>query len=281
MTEQPPTAAAVLGAAPAGTTGAPLPTIGVDPGQTWTAAVLRVGGQAVHGWTIGPTDKWGTVRRELLNEVDNWDAFSRYVLRLVDALDELTRYAEQTFGEVRVAVEIPHVPVGFQEAATPRRFQRMRLCDWVIPRQVAAAVLGQYPEAKIIAPDGHGSRPVEEYPGSYAERAHRTGASTKPLAVTATTNGPRTTSPAWPRCFPAHRSRRICGRRRDRSPRRGARAGGRAPAAGGTRPTRTAHQERGRADAGGRADDGRLRCGKVHARRGPGPPAGRRRGDLL
>lgn len=139
------------------------PTIGVDPGQTWTAAVLRVGGYGVHGWTMGPTDKYGVVRRELLNETDNWDAFSRYVLRLVDALDDLVQYAEQTYGEVRVAVEVPHVPIGFQEGA-PRRFQRMRLCDWIIPRQVASAVLGQYPEAKAIVPDKYGGRPAEEYP---------------------------------------------------------------------------------------------------------------------
>src|SRR4051794_11983035 len=109
----------------------PLATIGVDPGQTWTAAVLRVADFGVHGWTIGPTDQHGTVRRDLLNALDNWDAFSRYVVRLVDALDELVGYAERTYGEVRVAVEVPHVPVGFADGGA-RRFQRMRLCDWVM-----------------------------------------------------------------------------------------------------------------------------------------------------
>jgi hypothetical protein len=141
----------------------PLATIGVDPGQTWTAAVLRVADFGVHGWTIGPTDQHGTVRRDLLNALDNWDAFSRYVVRLVDALDELVSYAERTYGEVRVAVEVPHVPVGFADGGA-RRFQRMRLCDWVMPRQVASAVLGQYPEARTVEPDGHGARPAGEYP---------------------------------------------------------------------------------------------------------------------
>ena len=42
------------------------PTIGVDPGQTWTAAVLRIGDHAEHGWTMGPVDKFGTVRRDAL-----------------------------------------------------------------------------------------------------------------------------------------------------------------------------------------------------------------------
>ena len=65
------------------------PTIGVDPGQTWTAAVLRIGGHADHGWTIGPVDKFGTVRRDALNQVDNWDHFALYVRRLRQGLDEL------------------------------------------------------------------------------------------------------------------------------------------------------------------------------------------------
>jgi hypothetical protein len=141
----------------------PLATIGVDPGQTWTAAVLRVGDAGVHGWTMGPVDRFGVVMRAALNEVDDWEAFGRYVARLVDGLVELADFAAAQYGEVRVGVEVPHVPSGFQPGSS-RKYQRMPLRDWVIPRQVAAAVLGQFPEAKVVRPDGHGARPASEYP---------------------------------------------------------------------------------------------------------------------
>src|SRR5262245_7966402 len=85
---------------PPATAPAVPPTIGVDPGQTWTAAVLRVGDTAVHGWTMGPVDQAGTVRRDALNEVDAWDAFVRYAARLVAGLDELADYATTRWGEV-------------------------------------------------------------------------------------------------------------------------------------------------------------------------------------
>ncbi|HEX4702333.1 MAG TPA: hypothetical protein VH352_09430 [Pseudonocardiaceae bacterium] len=139
------------------------PTIGVDPGQTWTAAVLRIGEHADHGWTIGPVDKFGTVRRDALNEVDNWDHFALYLRRLREALDELVDYTVRRFGEARVAIEVPGVPIGYQNNGV-RKFQRMPIRDWVIPRQVAAAVLGAYPEAKVIRPDGYGRRPLSDYP---------------------------------------------------------------------------------------------------------------------
>ncbi|NRN70826.1 hypothetical protein GC106_81000 [Kibdelosporangium sp. 4NS15] len=140
-----------------------MPCIGVDPGQTWTAAVLRVGGFGEHGWTMGPVDKYGVIRRDALNEVDAWDAFALYIVRLVDALDALVEYAVTRYGEVRVGVEVPLVPVGWRPGSV-KRFQQLPMRDWLIPRQVAAAVLGQYPEAKVIRPDGFGSRPASEYP---------------------------------------------------------------------------------------------------------------------
>lgn len=139
------------------------PTIGVDPGQTWTAAILRIGDHADHGWTLGPVDKFGTIRRDALNEVDNWDDFARYVRRLRDALDELVDYTVRRFGEARVAIEVPGVPIGYQPGSA-RKFQRLPLRDWVIPRQVAAAVLGGYPEAKVVRPDGYGRRAAGTYP---------------------------------------------------------------------------------------------------------------------
>jgi hypothetical protein len=142
----------------------PVPTIGVDPGQTWTAAVLRVGDAAVHGWTMGPVDRFGTVVRDALNEVDNWDAFARYTARLIAGLDELVDYARTRWGEIRVGIEVPGVPIGWQPGSHPQKFQRLPMRDWLIPRQVAAVVLGAYPGARLIRPDGMGRRPALEYP---------------------------------------------------------------------------------------------------------------------
>jgi hypothetical protein len=139
------------------------PTIGVDPGQTWTAAVLRVGDAPVHGWTMGPVDRFGVVIRGALNQVDNWDAFARYAARLIAGLDELAAYANGRWGEVRVGIEIPGVPIGWQPGSAPK-FQRLPMRDWLIPRQVAAAVIGAYPAARLIRPDGLGRRPAGQYP---------------------------------------------------------------------------------------------------------------------
>lgn len=140
-----------------------LPCIGVDPGQTWTAAVLRIGTFGAHGWTIGPADRHGVIRRDALNEVDAWDAFALYIARLAEALDTLVEYAVGQYGTVRIGVEVPHVPVGWQPGSATR-FQRLPMRDWIVPRQVAAAVFGLYPDAKVVRPDGFGSRPATAYP---------------------------------------------------------------------------------------------------------------------
>lgn len=140
------------------------PTIGVDPGQTWTAAVLRVGDSAVHGWTLGPVDRSGTVRRDALNDVDAWDAFGRYADRLITGLDELVEYARARWGEVRIGVEVPGVPIGWQDGGGHPKFRRLPMRDWVVPRQVAASVLGAFPHARLIQPDHLGRRPAGEYP---------------------------------------------------------------------------------------------------------------------
>lgn len=145
---------------------APVPTIGVDPGQTWTAAVLRVGEAGVHGWTLGPRDRFGVLRRDSMNKVDDWENFRLYVERLVAALDQLADYATSRYGSVRIGVEVPHVPISWRPNESPRnpRFPRLPMRDWVIPRQVSSAVLGAFPTARVVHPDGHGSRPATEYP---------------------------------------------------------------------------------------------------------------------
>jgi hypothetical protein len=95
--------------------------------------------------------------------VDNWEHFALYAHRLRRALDELVDWAVGRFGEVRVAVEVPGVPIGYQ-AGSGSKFQRLPLRDWIVPRQVAAAVLGGFPEAKVVRPDGYGRRRLGEYP---------------------------------------------------------------------------------------------------------------------
>lgn len=142
------------------------PTIGVDPGQTWTAAVLRVGDYAAYGWTMGPTAPSGEVLRGALNDPDNWIAFARYTQRLTTALDELVAYAHQEYGEVRIGIETPVLPIGYRtdKTAGHPKFQRLAPKDWIVTRQVAAAVLGAYPTARVVTPDKLGRRPAAEYP---------------------------------------------------------------------------------------------------------------------
>ena len=157
-----------------------LAVIGVDPGQTWTAAVLRVGDFAEHGWTMGPVDRFGQLERGALNEVDDWAAFSRYVDRLRRALDELVDYAVHRYGAVRLGVEVPHVPIGWRPGSN-KKFNALPMRDWVVPRQVTAAVLGAYPEARLVTPDGHGGRPAGEYPAEVrGSRPHGWGPNETP-----------------------------------------------------------------------------------------------------
>lgn len=150
-----PASAAAAGTVPA--------TIGVDPGQKWTAAVLRVGDFAEHGWTVGPVNRNGLPDRAVLDDVDDWDSFARYIRRLLAALDDLVEYAADRHGAVRVGIEVPRVPIGWTPGAYSK-FNRMRAVDWILPKQVAAAVLGAYPESRLVLPDHLGRRPAGEYP---------------------------------------------------------------------------------------------------------------------
>jgi hypothetical protein len=125
--------------------------------------VLRVGDAAVHGWTLGPVDLAGRVDRLALDNEDDWAAFIRYSARLAEALDVLVDYADARWGRVRVAVEVPRVPIGLLPGA-PARYHRIPLRDWLVPRHVAAAVIGRYPTAVPVIPEGHGRHPARLYP---------------------------------------------------------------------------------------------------------------------
>lgn len=136
-----------------------VPTIGIDPGSKWTAAVLRVGNAAITGWTLGPVDRLGRPDRHALNNPDDWPAFSRYTNRLISHLEELVAYAEAVYGAVRIAIEIAVVPSGWQPTGGGKN--RLPLADVLLPRMIAAAVLGAFPDARLVPPDKYGSRAAE------------------------------------------------------------------------------------------------------------------------
>jgi hypothetical protein len=133
-----------------------VPTIGIDPGSKWTAAVLRVGEYAVTGWTLGPVNRNGVLDRDALMDPDNWDAFARYVNRLISHIEELVSYAEQQYKGVRVAVEVALIPVSWQPGN--RGKSKLPLVDVLIPRQIVSAVIGAFPNARLVPPDNYSSR---------------------------------------------------------------------------------------------------------------------------
>ena len=136
-----------------------IPAVGVDPGSRWTGAVLRVGDVAVTGWTLGPVNRLGQRDRAALDNVDNWEAFRRYVDRLIAHLDDLVTYGETEYGPVRIAVEVPHTPIGWQ--AGNRGTNKLPLNDVFLPRQIASALIGCYPNAVLVPPGKYGQRADE------------------------------------------------------------------------------------------------------------------------
>ncbi len=142
---------------------AALPVIGIDPGARWTAAVLRVGDHPVNGWTYGPVNRLGELDAAALSNPDDWAAFGRYAGRVLDALGQLVTEAEKQHGAVRVAIEALNVPVGWRSVGHGR-YNRLPLVDWLTPCRMVAAVLGAYPDARLVLPDQLGRRPAEDYP---------------------------------------------------------------------------------------------------------------------
>ncbi|MGH3574118.1 MAG: hypothetical protein ACRDUW_20235 [Pseudonocardiaceae bacterium] len=149
--------------APAPIPAAALAVIGIDPGARWTAAVLRVGDHPVHGWTLGPVNRLGELDVAALDNPDDWAAFGRYAGRVLDALGQLVTEAEQHHGAVRVAIEAMNVPVGWRSVGHGR-YNRLPLADWLTPTRTVAAVIGAYPDARLVLPDKLGRRPADAYP---------------------------------------------------------------------------------------------------------------------
>ncbi|MFI0425111.1 hypothetical protein [Spongiactinospora sp. 9N601] len=139
----------------------PVPAVlGIDPGRRWTAGVLRAGDTALHGWTLGPVDASGHPDPTGADSVHDLAAWGRYMVRIIDAIeDTIARHKAGAYaapgGPVVLAVEMVVPPGG-----------RIALADWLIPRQIVAALVAYDPGAVLVAPGGHGkARPVvEHYP---------------------------------------------------------------------------------------------------------------------
>jgi hypothetical protein len=119
------------------------PTIAVDPGSRYTAGLLRVGAEAVDGFTVAPVDEHGDVALDALDDLDDGAALQRYldlILREIDGMWD--RYDPDA--PIRVAVE---------QYMLLNKHNRRSLLAAFVPRQVIAAVLGRY-EGAVLVPHG-------------------------------------------------------------------------------------------------------------------------------
>lgn len=131
-----------------------LAVLGIDPGRRWTAGVLRVGTDAVYGWTLGPVDQGGRLDPAAVDDVDDVAAWGRYMRRLLDAIEAtVDRYQGQ--GPVHLACEV---------VVPPGRRSAIALADWLVPRQIVAALVAYDPHVVLVRPDAYGrARPVSEH----------------------------------------------------------------------------------------------------------------------
>lgn len=120
--------------------------VGIDPGRRWTAGVLRVDADAVHGWTVGPVDAAGRPAPTASDNVHDLAGWARYMERVLTMV-EATLERHQAAGGER-----PHVAV---EVAVPRG-GRIALADWLVPRQIVAGLLAWDPDVLLVAPARHG-----------------------------------------------------------------------------------------------------------------------------
>lgn len=144
--------------------------LGIDPGRRWTAGVLRIGDRAVHGWTLGPVDERGVPDAAAVDNVHDVQAFARYAARVLDAVEEtLELAARHTAGRVWVACEVQLPPTG--------RNSRIALSDWLIPRQLMAAIVAHDPRTVLVPLAEHGKRRplVDCYPEAFWPARGRTG----------------------------------------------------------------------------------------------------------
>lgn len=132
-----------------------LAVLGIDPGRRWTAGVLRVGAEAVHGWTVGPVDGQGRPDAAAVDNVHDLAAWGRYMARIIEAV-ESTLERHRAAGGDRVAVAV--------EVTVPAGGRRIALADWLIPRQIVAGLMAWDPGVVLVAPDAHGrARPIQAH----------------------------------------------------------------------------------------------------------------------
>lgn len=125
--------------------------LGIDPGRRWTAGVVRVGADAVYGWTVGPVDEHGTPSPAAVDNLHDLTAWARYMARIIDAIETSMEHAPG--GRMALACEVVVPPGG-----------RIALADWLIPRQVLTGVLAYDPRTVQVRPARHGQRrPVAEH----------------------------------------------------------------------------------------------------------------------
>ncbi|GAA1590935.1 hypothetical protein GCM10009678_86510 [Actinomadura kijaniata] len=149
----------------------PVAVLGIDPGRKWTAGVLRVGARALHGWTLGPVDAGGAPDAAAVDNVHDVAAFARYAARILDAVEETVAAAPGlgAAGRVWLACEIVLPPTG--------RNSRIALADWLIPRQMLAAIVAHDPRTVLVPLAEHGKRRplTEHYPAEFWPAKGRTG----------------------------------------------------------------------------------------------------------
>jgi hypothetical protein len=149
--------------------------LGIDPGRRWTAGVLRVGGEAVHGWTLGPVTEDGRPDPSAVDDVYGPGAlvaFGLYAARVLDAIEDTMGRAPGG-GRVMLACEI----------AEPRPGGRIPLADWLVPRQLCAAIVAYDTRTVMIRPGGYGlahkavrdGRIQDHYPAALWPARGRTG----------------------------------------------------------------------------------------------------------
>lgn len=135
-----------------------LAVLGIDPGSRWTAGVLRVGDDAIYGWTVGPGSDDAAKQ---LDDPDDMAAVNRYVQRIIERIGETLVLAEERgYERRRMGVETVRVPIGWRNG----RRTSISLVDWLVPRQVTAAILGAYPTTRLVLPDRHGRAELDSYP---------------------------------------------------------------------------------------------------------------------
>lgn len=137
-----------------------IATIGVDPGERWTAGVLRIDDHAIDGFTLGPVDLFGRPFRQAHDDMDP-EILTIYTNRIGELLDKLDDKAQ------RLGYGRPWI--GIEEATPPEGAKRFYAAfrSWRITRDVAWFCKGYFaPRTRFVPADGNGERHKEKYGGN-------------------------------------------------------------------------------------------------------------------